>query len=206
MKVFWLSLCFVFFFSSDLVRADDIIENFSMVSPGVYRGARPSEDGLRYLQSLGIRVVVNLQGGDPESFLFGPIAEWLEPGEDPKNIAKEKALTKRLGMDFWHAPLNSFDAVSKHDEILIDQTLEVMRAGSLAGSQGAVFVHCEHGRDRTGLVVALYRVKFEGWDPIDAYIEWTDHGHGWLLLLSDELDDYFFKKAYSITEKRHSRR
>ena len=26
------------------------------------------------------------------------------------------------------------------------------------------FVHCEHGQDRTGLIVALYRVKVNGWD------------------------------------------
>ncbi|HUV86117.1 MAG TPA: hypothetical protein VMX79_03305, partial [bacterium] len=34
-----------------------------------------------------------------------------------------------------------------------------------------VFVHCHAGVDRTGFVVAAYRVKVEGWTPEKAYEE-----------------------------------
>jgi tyrosine-protein phosphatase SIW14 len=31
-----------------------------------------------------------------------------------------------------------------------------------------VFVHCQHGADRTGAAVAAYRIVYEGWKPEDA--------------------------------------
>ena len=182
--------------SGNHAHADELIPNFHKVSEGLYRGGRPRVEGLWKLKAMGVKTIVNLQGGDPESFLYGPIAAWLEPGEDPKNILKERLLAEAMKMSFWHAPLNSFDAVERHDDVLIDRTLEVMRKAQPA------FIHCEHGRDRTGLLVALYRVKYEGWDAGDAYTEWSERGHGWLLLLSDELDEYFFKKAAKLQSGR----
>jgi protein tyrosine/serine phosphatase len=38
-------------------------------------------------------------------------------------------------------------------------------------------VHCEHGHDRTGMIVALYRVCFDGWGPETAYQEMINMGH-----------------------------
>lgn len=45
-----------------------------------------------------------------------------------------------------------------------------------------LFIHCEDGRDRTGTMVALYRVAAEGWTIKQAYTEartigyWPYHG------------------------------
>lgn len=178
-------------FSTSAV-ADEAIPNFHKASEGVYRGGRPSLEGLRYFKNLKIKTVINLQGIDSEHLIFGPIAEWFQPGEDPENIRKEKLILQSMGINFWSAPVSSFASVDQDTDRLIDQTLQIMRDGQ------PVFIHCEHGKDRTGLLVALYRVKYENWDPMDAYTEWTQHGHGWLLLLSDELDEYFFMKAYRI--------
>ena len=33
----------------------------------------------------------------------------------------------------------------------------------IEASPGAVFVHCEHGCDRTGTVVACYRIQHDHW-------------------------------------------
>lgn len=41
-----------------------------------------------------------------------------------------------------------------------------------------VLVHCQHGADRTGAMVALYRVAVEGWCKEDAIREMTDPRHG----------------------------
>jgi protein-tyrosine phosphatase len=34
-----------------------------------------------------------------------------------------------------------------------------------------VFVHCEKGEDRTGALVAIYRIVKQGWTPERAYAE-----------------------------------
>ena len=34
-----------------------------------------------------------------------------------------------------------------------------------------VFVHCRQGEDRTGVMVAIYRVAEQGWEPAQAYRE-----------------------------------
>lgn len=38
------------------------------------------------------------------------------------------------------------------------------------------FIHCEHGQDRTGLVVAVYRVQHDGWTKEQAEKEMLNHG------------------------------
>ena len=41
-----------------------------------------------------------------------------------------------------------------------------------------VFVHCQHGADRTGTVCAVYRIVVQGWDKEDAIREMQDGGFG----------------------------
>lgn len=41
-----------------------------------------------------------------------------------------------------------------------------------------VLVHCQHGADRTGLMVALYRVAVQGWTVDAAVREMTEGGFG----------------------------
>ena len=41
-----------------------------------------------------------------------------------------------------------------------------------------VLVHCHHGSDRTGAMVALYRIAVQGWTKEDAVREMTEGGYG----------------------------
>ena len=42
-----------------------------------------------------------------------------------------------------------------------------------------VFVHCQHGADRTGMMVAVYRLVEQGWSKEDAIREMTEGGFGY---------------------------
>ncbi len=46
----------------------------------------------------------------------------------------------------------------------VDKALDVIRDRS----KQPVLVHCRHGEDRTGAVIAAYRVVVNGWDPAAA--------------------------------------
>ena len=39
-----------------------------------------------------------------------------------------------------------------------------------------IYVHCEHGVDRTGAMMAVYRMEDEGWSNADAYAEMVSYG------------------------------
>ena len=41
-----------------------------------------------------------------------------------------------------------------------------------------VFVHCQHGADRTGTMCAIYRLVEQGWSKDEAIREITDGGYG----------------------------
>ena len=48
-------------------------------------------------------------------------------------------------------------------------------------SNGTVFVHCRRGADRTGVMVASYRIAFEGWTPGRALDEMKEFHFAYLL-------------------------
>ena len=55
-----------------------------------------------------------------------------------------------------------------------------------------VVIHCQHGADRTGAIVALYRVVVQGWSKADALREMNEGGFHHSSLWRN-LDDYVLK-------------
>jgi protein tyrosine/serine phosphatase len=55
-----------------------------------------------------------------------------------------------------------------------------------------IYLHCELGRDRSGLVVGLYRVRCQGWTMCAAYAEMQRFGFNERLR---GLDRYFWNHA-----------
>jgi tyrosine-protein phosphatase SIW14 len=47
---------------------------------------------------------------------------------------------------------------------------------SIDRAEKPVYIHCSHGEDRTGLIVALYRVCYLHVKPEDAYLDMAAHG------------------------------
>ena len=44
---------------------------------------------------------------------------------------------------------------------------------------GPVFVHCRRGADRTGTIIACYRISHDGWHPAKALREAKGLGMAW---------------------------
>jgi protein tyrosine/serine phosphatase len=54
-----------------------------------------------------------------------------------------------------------------------------------------VLVHCLHGADRTGTVIAVYRIVVQDWDSADAIREMKEGGYGYHKIWNTFIDDFF---------------
>ncbi len=68
--------------------------------------------------------------------------------------------------------LVAMDAGSVSDKDII-AALKVIKS-----APKPLLVHCRHGSDRTGVVVAMYRIVFQGWKKEDALNELLNGGFG----------------------------
>jgi tyrosine-protein phosphatase SIW14 len=167
------------------------IPNFHQVAPEIYRGARPHAEGLSELARMGVQTIINLQGGDAEVLWFTPLIRVMQPGELPKAIANERNMARSLGMKFLNFPTNSFLTVNEERSAGIQQALMALADPA----NHPVFIHCEFGKDRTGLLIALYRVLHQGWTPEAAHDEMVERGHwGVNGFFTRALDTYFYEQ------------
>lgn len=122
---------------------------FARVVGTVYRGGQPTKEDLQKLYDLGVRTDINLRREDEDT--------WRQ----------EERNAKAVGMTFLHFP---FYGVFGAEDSFLKPIIAAMK-------KGHVYVHCLHGRDRTSLMVALYRVLVEDWDPKIAWkLEAIDYG------------------------------
>jgi protein tyrosine phosphatase (PTP) superfamily phosphohydrolase (DUF442 family) len=130
------------------------------VAPGVFRSAQPDARGLRAVKERGGRTVVVLRTAIPEA---------------------ERSAAADLGLELVHIPMDGTRMPSMEE---VDRALTVI----LDPSKRPVLVHCTHGEERTGAVIAAYRVVVDGWDPAAAAAEAIELGFGF-----DDLEDFLVR-------------
>ena len=79
----------------------------------------------------------------------------------------------------------------------------VAALSAIAVSPGPVLVHCWHGADRTGMVVALYRMVEQGWTREAAIREMLEGGYGYHSIWKDIIT---FLETVDVEELRRTLR
>jgi len=130
------------------------VGNFRQVNEHVYRGAQPTVQGFGNLAKLGVATVLDLR----------------EPGQ---RSADEKRIVQAAGMRYVSIPLKGLSAPSMTD---ITKALSLLEDQSA----GPVFVHCRRGADRTGTVLACYRMEHDHWTNQEALTEARKLGMSWV--------------------------
>lgn len=121
------------------------------VAPGIYRGPAPRTNAdYQRLKQLGIKTVLNLRKRDQSS------------------VAGERSRLAAMGIATRHVPMDYFP----RGDGSVEQALRVMHDPGVR----PLYIHCKHGRDRSGLIVGLFRVQGQGWNHSRAYQEMTGHG------------------------------
>ncbi|MCM8789561.1 MAG: tyrosine-protein phosphatase [Candidatus Omnitrophica bacterium] len=126
------------------------IPNFSQATPTIYRGGYPKREGYARLKALGIRTIINLSG-------------------DNKRSRQEEEIAGNYGFKFIQIPLSIYKWPEDEKVLLFLKT-------ALDRASQPVFVHCSNGRDRTGAMIAVYRVIVEKKGSKEAYREAIQHG------------------------------
>ncbi|HLH00084.1 MAG TPA: tyrosine-protein phosphatase [Bryobacteraceae bacterium] len=127
------------------------VPNFHKVDDHVFRGGQPVDVGWNSLAHLGIKLVIDLR----------------LTSEHP--VRAEEQAVKAAGMQYVNVPMRGLSAPAA------DQISKVL-ALLLGNSSGPVFVHCRRGADRTGTVIAVYRIVHDHWANQKALQEARSYG------------------------------
>ena len=92
-------------------------------------------------------------------------------GKD-EHTGAESAEAQSLGLLYYNVSLPEF-ASPKDAEV--QRVLDIINT---AANQ-PVFVHCRHGEDRTGTIIACYRISHDGWKGVAAKKEAEQRGMSW---------------------------
>jgi protein tyrosine phosphatase (PTP) superfamily phosphohydrolase (DUF442 family) len=77
--------------------------------------------------------------------------------------------TKGLKLRLFHLPLNA-GGINQKDII---NAIRIIN-----DAEKPLLIHCWHGSDRTGAVIAAYRIVFDGWSVNEAIDEMINGGYG----------------------------
>jgi tyrosine-protein phosphatase SIW14 len=114
------------------------IVHFVKVDNGVYGGSKPKSDAdFAFLQSTGVRYILEVHF---LPFLNGP----------------ERRKAKRHGIEMVSVPMNASPVPPRAKNV--NRALGIMHSKD----HRPVYLHCVLGRDRTGLLLGLYRIYFNG--------------------------------------------
>lgn len=123
------------------------VKNFGEVTSYLYRGAQPAPDGFKALAGMGVDIVVDLRLSGQSS---------------------ERKVVTAEGMKYISIPWHCMFPSDKKTALF----LKVLRDNP----KKKVFVHCRFGDDRTGMMVAAYRMAVENWTPEEAWKEMRKFG------------------------------
>jgi protein tyrosine/serine phosphatase len=131
------------------VAAMTDILNFGQVNDELYRGAQPDLKAMQQLKVLGVKSIIDLRMTNDA---------WK---------GEKGAATAGL-MVYTNIP---FAPLSAPTDAQIASVL-----AAISSMPKPVFVHCQYGCDRTGMVIACYRIQYDHWANSKALREAEVHG------------------------------
>ena len=133
------------------LAGQDSLPNFNMVNDQILRGGQPTDDGFKKLAERGVKTVVDLRSLDEHS------------------VPHEKQIVEADGMRFVSIPMKGIGAPTEEQ---VSRALSVLEDGD----NWPVFIHCRRGSDRTGTVLACYRISHDHWKNQKALREARTYG------------------------------
>jgi len=147
---------------------DRHLPNFHRVSENFYRGGQPTAEGVKKLAELGIKTIINFR-------------------DARENVRREEQAAQACGIRFINLHLSNWFAARDEE---IHKIIDVI----MSPEHQPVFIHCKRGADRTGTVVAVYRMLHEGWTGREANREAKLRGIGWWQVWMKDYIKAYYKR------------
>ncbi len=103
-----------------------------------------------------------------------------------RNLSNDNCEGKSTNLILRKKRINTWTI--KYDEVV--SALKIIKE-----SPKPVLIHCKHGSDRTGCIVAAYRMSIQNWTKLDAIYEFKNGGYGFhedafknVLMLLESID------------------
>ncbi len=136
---------------------------------------------LKHLHDLGIQTIVSFE--DPTKGSSKSNGEKnSKPNAETATVELETAAAPDAGITFISLPMRNSGKNSLEDmsdeavwKLLDSVSDQIMKAAQTGG----VLFHCSAGHDRTGIVAAYMRMKYDHWSADKAIAEMRDNGHNW---------------------------
>lgn len=142
------------------------LPNFHRINQQLYRGGQPKDGGLRKLKNIGVKAIVNLRGED-------------------EHTRAESEEAHSLGLRYYSISLAGFSR-PKDEEVA--RVLGIINDPE----NQPTFIHCRRGKDRTGTIVACYRISHDGWTAEQAKDEAQHYGLSWVEMgMMRYIDKYY---------------
>lgn len=149
--VFWLAAS-IFALPAGAADIDaPAVPNFHSVNEHLYRGGQPADTAWNRLAKLGVKTVIDLRPASEHS------------------ISKEAQIVEAAGMVYVSRPMARLAAPTNQEILRILTLLD-------SSAQWPVFIHCRRGADRTGTVIACYRIAHNRWPNEKALSEARMYG------------------------------
>jgi protein tyrosine/serine phosphatase len=151
------------------------VKNFGCVNSQIYRGEQPTEQGIKELARLSVKTIINLSNSE----------DWIN--KESAWASKEGIKMHRIPFPNWFAP----------DNEKIDRALALLNDSGLY----PIFVHCKRGADRTGTLIAAFRINHDGWTADRAKRESKDYHFGWWQIWMRRFIGRYSKEHRKIPER-----
>jgi len=125
--------------------------NFHIVDKNLWRSSQPNSESIKRMKEHGLKSIINLRG-------------------DEQTDIWEKKLSDSLGIKYFSKPM---DATKEQNLDYLREILSIIENEN----NHPVLVHCLGGKDRTGLIVGMYKLKHTDISMEDLKKEIIMYGH-----------------------------
>lgn len=147
-------------------------DNFYKVSETLFRSEQPTEAGMENIEAFGIGTVISL-----------------------RSRQKDVELAKNTELNLIHVSMRAWNP--KYEDAV--KVMYFLNPNNPETNKKPILIHCYHGADRTGMMVALYRMVYQNWEREEALNEMLNGGYGYHSMWKDIVD---FIKTVDIEQLR----